>query len=328
MIRVDSNYQYCGEILPPNEVVLVLDHHYDENSKSYPLLSLLQNSKDPSSLTVVFYTVVQHEDKIDKQFRCIFAPYFTALWEQQFNQEQIIPGWNRRLHTFNFMINKPRRHREFLLYLIDYFGLNNYTYTLCWKMVNDQMFKVENPQYQHLQKYVTIPPKQFLLGSEQLLDRGLKYGHITNAQNYKAFLKDHVFEPSCVSLITEPAFFEKEIMPTEKTLMAIWGGTIPIWVGGWRLPDYMRSLGFDVFDDLVDHSYQCLDDPYDRCYYAIERNLKLLQNFNLVQSFIADNQDRFEHNLKLLSSGVFSRNYQRNINQCSMSVQQSLRMTL
>jgi hypothetical protein len=67
----------------------------------------------------------------------------------------------------------------------------------------------------------------------------------------------------------------------------------------------MKSLGFDVFDDIIDHSYQYMPDPLDRCYYAVKLNLELLQNFDLARSLIEKNQLRLEHNLNLLKENVF-----------------------
>ena len=55
--------------------------------------------------------------------------------------------------------------------------------------------------------------------------------------------------------VAPPTEVEKEELVTEKTLMAIMGGNIPIWFGGWKCADSMRYLGFDVFDDI---SIECL----------------------------------------------------------------------
>ena len=86
---------------------------------------------------------------------------------------------------------------------------------------------------------------------------------------------------------------------TEKTLMAIFGGTIPIWFGGWRIPDYMRSVGFDVFDDIVDHSYQNLSSPEQRCREAVNKNIHLLKNLTQVD------HTRLQHNLNLIKSNLW-----------------------
>jgi hypothetical protein len=107
---------------------------------------------------------------------------------------------------------------------------------------------------------------------------------------------------------------------TEKTIMSIYAGTIPIWVGGWRIADYMRNQGFDVFDDIIDHSYQNIPDPWDRCYYAIERNIELLQNFNQAKSFIEHNRHRLLNNLDLLKNNYFYNTADQGIEKHSLSI--------
>ena len=226
------------------------------------------------------------------------------------------------------MINKIRLHRQFLLLLLDHYNLKTDHYTLCWKNVyaSRKQMKEEmvNLHYQSvIDTQITYQTKQFLLGHEILLDWGLQYGSTNNCENYQKFLQTNVFEPSCVSLITEPALYEKETIITEKTIMALYGGTIPIWVGGWRIPDYMKSLGFDIFDDVVDHSYQSLDDPYDRCYYAIEKNINLLRGFD--KFFIQQNQERLVKNVSLLKENVFLAECNKMVDKYSGSCEKELK---
>jgi hypothetical protein len=95
--------------------------------------------------------------------------------------------------------------------------------------------------------------------------------------------------------------------------MAMYGGTLPIWVGGWGIPQSMRDLGFDVFDDIIDHSYEHMLDPYDRVYFAVEKNLRLLTDISVAQKFIQDNQDRLHHNVELLRRNVFRQDMMQKI---------------
>jgi hypothetical protein len=308
---VGSEYRYRGEKLSSPEIIFIRDHHFNEELQEFAVKKLLENSVcDPLDHTLMFDHVLQHED-ILKSYKCIFLPSFLAGTTSDFLKQKIIIDWNNKITCFNFMINKPRLHREFLLQLIDYFSISNYKYTLCWKKneINRQhMYELTLSELYKkiiLETKISIVPKQFLLGQENLLDQGLQNNHIKNSENYQAFLQKEVFEPTCISLITEPAFFERETIITEKTIMAIYGGTIPVWVGGWRIADYMRDQGFDVFDDIVDHSYQDMPDPWDRCYYAIERNVNLLKDFDTVQKFVYDNKHRLQANLDLLETNTF-----------------------
>jgi hypothetical protein len=86
----------------------------------------------------------------------------------------------------------------------------------------------------------------------------------------------------------------------------------------------MTSLGFDVFDDVIDHSYQNMPDPLDRCYYAIKLNLELLQNVDLARELIAQHQSRLEHNLNLLKQNVFLTDCFNKVQQYPQHIQQTL----
>ena len=292
MIEIHGpTYKYTGEILDKPEIIVVRDHHYNEEDQCFHIQKLLENSTcDPHLHTLLFDHVLIHDDVL-KDYNIILYPTFIAREEREFNQQLIEVDWNKRQCTFNFMINKPRKHREILLQLIKRFNLINYTHSLPWKHNNIN----------------SIPVTDYKFGPEVVMDKGIRNGSFKNAETYNKLLKTTVFEPSCISLITEPVFFERESILTEKTIMSIYSGTLPIWVGGWRCADALRSFGFDVFDDIVDHSYQDLDDPFDRCYHAIERNLNLLRDFDLVHKFIQNNKSRFEHNLNLLKNNVFQK---------------------
>jgi hypothetical protein len=230
----------------------------------------------------------------------VCLPTFLARENQEFIQQQIVPQWANKTTIFNFMINKPRLHREFLLILLKYFELDNYSHSLCWRHIATTL---QVPKYQHIIDSVTLDMQStnYVFGSEIHMDRGLRNGSYKNAHTYQGLLQNTVFEPSCISLITEPAFYEKETIVTEKTLMAICGGTMPLWVGGWRIPEYIDHMGFDIFSDVIDHSYQMESDPWDRCYFAIERNLDLLKGFNANNL----NTARLQHNYDLLQKNVF-----------------------
>ena len=320
MIKIQGSYYvYQGEVLTKPEVIFVQDHHYHEEDRCFYIKQLLDNSTcNPYDHTLIMDHVLQHDDEL-KGYNILRYPSFLGNQVQLFINENIIPNWSKRKQCFNFMINKPRFHREFLLVLIEHFKLTNYNYTLCWKKpaISTLSLSKLTEKYKQLilDTPVTIDTKNFLLGQENLLDRGLQYKHIQNSKNYQKFLQKEVFEPSCISVITEPAFFEKETIITEKTIMSIYSGTLPIWVGGWRCADIMRDYGFDVFDDIIDHSYQNMEDPFDRCYYAIERNIDLLRDFERANNFVQNNRVRFEHNLQLLKDNVFQKEVDKiNIN--------------
>jgi hypothetical protein len=285
MLRIPGpTYRYSGEKIN-NEIVYIDDHCYDENSSTFPVKELLDNN--PGQHLIVF-DHLGHDDVLS-QYPHVLLPVYLAAEVESFLAQHINVNWAVKTHCFNFMINKPRLNRIRLLEFVEQKQLTNRLHTLPWK---------HSP-------YSSIPVTDYCIGEEVALDQGVKNRHYSNALTYQQLLQHRVFEPTCVSLITEPCYLEKEIMITEKTVMAIYAGTLPIWVGGWRLPDAMRDLGFDVFDDMVDHSYSMLSDPVERLDQALTKNQKLLTDFELVSTFVKHNQSRLQHNLDLVKQNVF-----------------------
>ena len=278
MLKIHGpTYRYTGEILHESTLIFVEDHHYDEQEQCHHLKKLLDSSQQFRH-TVVFDHVLAHDEHYSAD--CVYFPGLLARETKEFEQQNISPRWHNKTVPFNFIINKPRPHRNLLLQMIDNLNLTNYRHSLCW-----QSSPVKS-----------VATTDYRIGNEIVMEYSIRSNTHLNSEIYQHLLQSKVFESSCVSLITEPAYYEQDTIVTEKTLMAIYGGTIPIWVGGWRIPDYMRSIGFDVFDDIVDHSYQNLPDPEQRCREAVNRNIHLLKNLTTVD------QSRLEHNLNLVRS--------------------------
>ena len=292
MICVDSLYRYKGEILTKPEIINVVDHHYDEQNDTWPLQQLLDASTiDPYKHTLIFDMHI-HDDLFSK-YNPVCIPQFCAETVDLFQEQNIVPDWTNKTVSFNFMINKWRPHRGRLLKIIDSLKLTNFTYSLPW-----------------LENTVTkLPVTNYMIGNETQMPQGIVSPSYKNGENYKQLLQKPVFEPSCISLITEPNYIEREALITEKTIMAVYGGTIPIWVGGWRCADAMRSQGFDVFDDIVDHSYQSLADPWDRINKSIELNQELLSSFTISSPILT----RLQHNLDLMLDGVFEKEVEKQL---------------
>jgi hypothetical protein len=322
-------YKYNGEILTTPQIIYVNDHHYNEEDQCFHVKQLLENSTCNPKDHILVFDHVNHEDALT-DYHCLSLPIFLAAECEEFRKQEIEIDWDHKTRNFNFMINKPRRHREFLLILIEHFKLTNYAHSLAWTNTNLSRTTLtnstNNPNYKQILDTVEIkiPTTSYKFGPEVTMEKGIRNGNFKNAETYQHLLQKNVFEPSCISLITEPAFYERETIHTEKTIMAMYSGTLPIWFGGWRLADYMESMGFDVFHDIVDHSYQDLPDPMDRCYYAIEHNLDLLKDLDRAREFIKNNRSRFEHNVKLLKENVFLTDCFNKVEQYQGSVRDAL----
>ena len=283
-------YKYNGEKLEKPEIIWINDHCFDEDDQCFHIERLLEAGPcDPQLHTLVF-DHVGHDDALCK-YNSICYPIFLATECQEFIEQNIVTNWSKKTHIFNFSCNKPRIHRRLLLEEIKRLNLTQYKHSLPWQVnhVND------------------IPVTDYKFGPETAMPQGIKNGNFKNAETYDKLLKKNVFEPSCISIITEPCYYEREARVTEKTYMAIMGGTVPIWFGGWKNAQNLKKYGFDVFDDIVDHSYETIEDPRERCVQALERNLHLFDDINSLKTIIKNNQKRLQHNVDLLMKNVFLR---------------------
>lgn len=96
----------------------------------------------------------------------------------------------------------------------------------------------------------------------------------SNEENFIA-LKS-VYGQAAVNIVTETMYDHAPGIVTEKTQMAIAAEQIPIVIGHQGIVQDCRDMGFDMFDDLVDTSYDYLDNDV-RVEQAILRNQDLIQ---------------------------------------------------
>jgi hypothetical protein len=96
--------------------------------------------------------------------------------------------------------------------------------------------------------------------------------------NERNFIKlNWLYSTTKVNIVTETSYGPAPGIITEKTLFALLAKQIPIVIGYPGIVEHCRSLGFDMFDDLVDNSYDFLPDE-DRITQALERNYQLIVN--------------------------------------------------
>lgn len=307
MIEIHGpTYKYQGERLHQPEIIWINDHCFNEEDQCFHVERLLEAGPCDPQLHTLIFDHIGHDDALSK-YNSICFPIFLATECQEFIEQDIVPFWDRKTSIFNFSINKPRIHRRFLLEEIARLGLTGYTHSLAWKF---------NPVN-------SMPVTDYKFGPEIKNEMGIRNGNFKNAKTYNELLKQDVFEPSCISIITEPCFYEKEAMVTEKTFMAIVGGTIPIWFGGWKNAQYLTRLGFDVFEDVVDHSYETLEDPYERCTQALERNLHLF-DLEKMQKIIVNNRHRLQYNVDLFLTNPFLQECFKQISQSKEPLRSNL----
>jgi hypothetical protein len=118
----------------------------------------------------------------------------------------------------------------------------------------------------------------------------------TNPENFINNLTP-LYQNSFVEFVTESVYDYDLAFITEKLLNSQLGSNFPIWIGGRGTVTWLREHGCDVFDDVVDHSYDSVQDPVVRMQMCIDKNSKLLKDIKHTQDLWRRHQHRFQQNV-------------------------------
>lgn len=213
---------------------------------------------------------------------------------------------------FNFIINKKQVNRFLCIKFVEYFALKNFDYT--WSEV-DKNFdltyiinEIERlgdslPMDQEIRSFILSPiqlEKKIIVFPHQFIDTSAINNYGGPYWAWKNGIQ-HLFFNSAISLITESVSYQKVSLFTEKTVYSVLGLTFPIWVGGgYNQAKEWNKIGFDTFDDIIDHSYQGYNTLIERCYYAFTQNIDLLKDKDKAAELRLKHKDRLLKNRELL----------------------------
>lgn len=119
----------------------------------------------------------------------------------------------------------------------------------------------------------------------------------TNAINYTQNLLPW-YRKSFVEFITVTVFDYNLPWICEKMLNSQLASNFPIWIAGKGTVAWLRNNKFDVFDDVVNHSYDLESDPVLRIQKAIQDNKLLLQNPDYTKELWLKHHKRFDDNVR------------------------------
>jgi hypothetical protein len=137
--------------------------------------------------------------------------------------------------------------------------------------------------------------------------RNFDYKDDRVANNYNVNLLP-VYERIAVEIITGTMFFEPTPVLTEKEVQSIYAKNFPIYINGPGIArEIKKFLNVDIFEDIVDHSYDEIEDHFDRLAAAIDRNQHLLDGSTNIKELWNDNRERFENNCKIMDDLLYDR---------------------
>ena len=118
----------------------------------------------------------------------------------------------------------------------------------------------------------------------------------TNPENFINNLTP-LYQNSFVEFVTESVYDYDLAFITEKLLNSQLGSNFPILISGRGTVTWLREHGFDVFDDVVDHSYDSIADPVVRMQMCIHDNAKLIKDIQRTKDLWQTHQHRFQQNV-------------------------------
>ena len=145
------------------------------------------------------------------------------------------------------------------------------------------------------------------------------HGYTDDYTNFTNSLRDEVYNNVFVEIITETIFENPFFNITEKTKHSVLGRTFPIWLSAAGTVGFMRTMGLDVFDDIIDHSYDLITDDIVRLNEVTQRNKQILSNPKLAKELWLKNIPRFEKNIEFIKSVPYDFYKTRFIKKCQLA---------
>jgi hypothetical protein len=117
---------------------------------------------------------------------------------------------------------------------------------------------------------------------------------------------------SYISITSETNYIEMSniVSLSEKSFKAFAGFNIPLIYGQPSITDYLKNLGFDMFDDLFDNTTV---NSKVETFEKLDRNLQVIKNMSLeeLHKFYVNNFDRIFYNFELMTKQMKDRHFKQ-----------------
>jgi hypothetical protein len=181
-------------------------------------------------------------------------------WIGSWNSHNILPpkSLNERKYLFLVLARLAKTYRiKFVIEMLER-KLDTVSLISCGSAVEDQNINMKN-------LFDTIVPNKFRQRFPLIID---------NIVERRIGTQDHtpLFEDSLINVVIESGFdklhpgdhcWDRKFY-TEKTDKCFLLGHLPLFVAKKGYVFTLKNWGFDLFDDIIDHSYDTIDNPDER----------------------------------------------------------------
>jgi len=143
--------------------------------------------------------------------------------------------------------------------------------------------------------------------NENILSEFLELLPTLPARTYNDNFTFHpAYTDTYINFVTETGVHANELFISEKSFKPLLAGQFGIWLSSPGLVSYLRSIGFDVFDDYIDHGY---DDEinWHRRIDMIHHQIVQLLDLDFEKIFIDTSSRRLYNQQHFYSDTLFQR---------------------
>ena len=295
---ISECYEYlknCQKIAAKNNktFLIVLDNVFEIPSYIDNYKEIIDNLTEYLNIThkqiSIFSITFDYNNKVKH-----ITNYFPSIDYFKFYLHRYNYSTNPQ-HHFVCLARRPRPVRVFTITQILDKNLERYG-----RISLGSMSDVDSAIPQHAQARLLLPEKYharypFLLDGyiDNFKDQFGNHPNITGAL-FNLVIETAADKNSANSFWSAPGM-------SEKTTKAFAAGQIPIFVTPYKTLHHIRALGFDLFDDIIDHSYDTQTIQYFRVMKAVEQLEKMCDKpIEYWQEWKQANISRFEKNYNRL----------------------------
>lgn len=261
----------------------------------------------PDKKFILFTSVENLEAYIDLD-NVRIVPWGGDITNQQLDYSKLEPVLDKNFdsnYTFLSLNRNKRSHRAMLVSLLYGLNLEQHGLISCmFKESIDNLFQYTCwPEYDvYNYGFNRFKSSELVLNDDPVIYTN---GNNDNVSNFKNKLTPY-YQNTFVEIITETSYTEKCFNLTEKTLNSIYGCNFPIILSSQGAVSFLRNAGMDMFDDIVNHNYDSLENPSDRLYRAVSDNIELLTNNKKTKELWSENYNRFIKNVDFAKTILYN----------------------
>ena len=318
--EVDTELKYRKKLLEGinlDTIILGVKDHLTSGDfnyweSNYPvlveyLIDLFQYYKNKK---FILFTSVEGLENYIKLPNVNIVPWGGDITNHQHEYRKLQPVLEKNLdsnYTFLSLNRNKRAHRAMLVSLLHGMEIQQSGLISC-------MFKDKVDDLLDYTKWKVNDPMLYdkgwndLKNSVALLndsDEIYVNNNNDNVSNFKNKLSNY-YKETFVEIVSETSYTESCFNLTEKTLNSIYGCCFPIILCSPGTVNFLRDLGLDMFDDIIDHSYDAIIDPAERLESAIIKNKELLTNNIRTKELWIKNKSRFEKNVDFCQERLYN----------------------